>query len=122
MLEHDNIVAPEQILFTLNVNAEIRVLFVEIVDGHILQVTHGRDQSPVNPGFLQGRVGKLDQDSFSHGRFGNLQPLRRGKDNHPFDPVSALVCCRQRGAMKMARKQVSEAFQFIGLLGAQREL
>src|ERR1700733_5004019 len=67
MLEDDNIVAPEEIFFTLNVNAEVRVLFVEIVDGHILQGTHGRDQSPVNPGFLQGRVGKLDQDSFSHG-------------------------------------------------------
>ena len=38
--------------------AEIRVFFVEIVDGHVLQVLHGSDEPSVNPGFLQGRMSK----------------------------------------------------------------
>ena len=67
MLEDDDIVVHQQLLFAWHVNAEIRVFFIEIVECHILQVPHGSDEPSINPGFLEGRVSKLNQNSVSHG-------------------------------------------------------
>jgi hypothetical protein len=67
MLEYDDIVAHQQLLFASHVDAEIRVFFVEIVECHILQVPHGSDKPSVNPGFLEGRMSKLNQNFVSHG-------------------------------------------------------
>jgi hypothetical protein len=55
-----------------HVNRKVGVLFVEIVDGNILQVFYRSDKPAVDPRFLEGWMCKLDQDSVSHGP-GNMQ-------------------------------------------------
>jgi hypothetical protein len=67
MLEDDDIMAKQQLLFALHVHKKIRIFFVEIVDGYILQVLHRSDEPAVDSGFLQSRMSKLDQNSVSHG-------------------------------------------------------
>jgi hypothetical protein len=46
-LENDDIVVDQQPLLALYVDIKIWVLLVEIVDGHILQVSNRSDELPI---------------------------------------------------------------------------
>jgi hypothetical protein len=67
-LENDDIVVDQQPLLALYVDIKIWVLLVEILDGHILQVSNRCDELPIYRRFLQSRMREQNENAISHGR------------------------------------------------------
>ena len=63
--DHD-VVIGEELLLAGDVDVEIRVVLVQVVEGHAGKRAHGLHQPVVDPRLLQRRVGEQDEDLTAH--------------------------------------------------------
>ena len=62
MVPNDDIMLFKKFLLPFDINEKVGVVVIQVVNKNIFQIIDCRDKVLVNPGFMDGRMGKYDQD------------------------------------------------------------